>query len=212
MGWFADPVHFGDYPASMRAALGDLLPEFTPEQQSLIKGSSDFYGLNHYTSSYCANEPNPKPGNWAATRCGRVSSAGKPIGVRADSSWLYVVPWGIQKVLLYITERYNPTFILITENGVDCPNESSIPLPAVLNDQFRISFFQQYLQNVQEAMQKGARVMGYFAWSLLDNFEWADGYSKRFGLHYVDYSSANLKRYQKASATWFAKFIQANKD
>jgi beta-glucosidase len=209
MGWFADPVHFGQYPASMQAALGDLLPQFTQAQRSLLKGSSDFYGLNHYTSSYCANDPTPAPGNWAAVHCDRYSRSGKPIGLRADSDWLWVVPWGIQKILLYITERYNPSFILITENGVDCPNESSIPLPAVLDDQFRVNFFREYLANVEQAIQKGAPVRGYFAWSLLDNFEWDDGYSKRFGLHYVDYTNG-LRRYPKASATWLANFIKRN--
>lgn len=209
MGWFADPVHFGDYPASMRQALGELLPQFDESSKKLLKGSSDFYGLNHYTSSYCANDPNPGPGNWAAVKCGRVSSDGTPIGPRADSDWLYVVPWGIQKVILYITERYNPPSIIVTENGVDVPKESSIPLPAVLNDSFRVNFLTNYLDNVRIAIEKGAPVHGYFVWSMLDNFEWADGYSKRFGIHYVDYNNG-LKRYPKASAAWYSNFVKQN--
>lgn len=116
----------------------------------------------------------------------------------------------IRKLLLWIAQRYQNPEIYITENGVDVPNESSLPLEAALNDTFRVDYYQDYLAYVASAMEDGANVKGYFAWSLLDNFEWADGYSKRFGLHYVDYNDG-LKRYPKASALWFKNLLKQSK-
>lgn len=109
-------------------------------------------------------------------------------------------------MLLWVAQRYQNPDIYVTENGVDVPNESQIPLPQVLNDTFRVDYYENYLEFVAEAIEEGANVRGYFAWSLLDNFEWADGYSKRFGLHYVDYEN-NLKRYPKESAVWFKNML-----
>jgi len=130
---------------------------------------------------------------------------GIPIGQQADSSWLWVVPWGLRKVLHWVYERYN-TPIIITENGVDVPDESSLPLDQALNDTFRVDYINGYTHNMLLAMQDGVPVQGYFCWSLMDNFEWADGYSKRFGLHYVDYAHG-LKRYQKKSAAFYSALI-----
>jgi beta-glucosidase len=102
------------------------------------------------------------------------------------------------------SESFLPIFV--TENGVDVPNEDITPLPQVLNDQFRINYFSSYLASMEEAMAQGVPIKGYFAWSLLDNFEWADGYSKRFGMTYVDYSSQ--LRYIKQSGLWYAEKIK----
>ncbi len=86
----------------------------------------------------------------------------------ADSSWLYVVPWGIRKLLNYIHTRYSAPWIMITENGVDVPNESAMPLAQALNDTFRVNYYSSYLDNIAKAMNEDSvSVMGYFAWSLL---------------------------------------------
>jgi beta-glucosidase/6-phospho-beta-glucosidase/beta-galactosidase len=217
LAWYADPVFFGTYPASMVALVGDRLPKFTEEESAQLKGSWDFFGLNHYTSTYVRKPDSPAPlpgkgGSWGAdqyTAQTVTSIEGLPIGVLADSSWLHVVPWGFRKMLNWVAERYGNPGIYVTENGCDVPNESQLPLAEALNDQFRVDFYRGYLGNMAEAMKDGVKVKGYFAWSLLDNFEWADGYSKRFGLHYVDYSD-NLKRYKKASAKWYHDYIRAN--
>jgi len=94
----------------------------------------------------------------------------------------------------------------VTENGVDVPNESALDLDKALNDTFRIQYYHSYLRQLATAIHQGVRVAGYFAWSLFDNFEWADGYSKRFGLNYIDYNN-DLQRYPKASSDWLAKLI-----
>jgi len=212
LGWYADPVWFGDYPAVMKQFVGNRLPEFTPDQQKLLKGSYDFFALNHYTTSYASNCSNP-PANltlgWQTDQrvnLTKTSVNGTLIGPPADSSWLYVVPWGFRKILNWIWQRYN-TPIYVTENGVDVPNESSLPILVALNDTFRVNFYQSYLSNLLAAItEDGVDVRGYMAWSLLDNFEWADGYSKRFGVHYVDYEN-NLTRYTKLSSNYLRGVI-----
>ena len=185
LGWFADPIFKGDYPASMRQRLGNLLPRFTSAQKQLLLGSYDFFGLNHYTSEYVANEPNPSSDNPAGIMSTRwdlllakvyepiynqfcSEKDGVPIGPVADSDWLYVVPWGIRKLLNYIHNTYNSPWIMITENGVDVPNEGSMPIAQALNDTFRVNYYSSYLDNVAKAMNEDSvSIMGYFAWSLL---------------------------------------------
>jgi beta-glucosidase len=134
------------------------------------------------------------------------------IGLQGESSWLYDVPYAIRSVLNWVTKRYNRPPIYMTENGCDCPGENTDPLPGVLNDTFRINFYEGYLNNVLMAVNEdGCDVRSYHAWSLTDNFEWADGYSKRFGLNYVDYDN-NLTRHRKQSSYWYSDFIKQHPD
>ena len=115
-------------------------------------------------------------------------------------------PPGIRHLLNWVYKRYHhPTYI--TENGVDVPNESSLTIAEALEDQFRVDYLSGYLSNVQSAVQDGVDLRGYFVWSLLDNFEWGDGYTKRFGIHYVDYKSATFARYPKRSAQFYSDFV-----
>ena len=220
LAWFADPVFFGKYPDSMVANVGERLPKFTPEEAAMLKGSWDFFGLNHYTSTYVRKPdfPAPKAGKGASwgedswTAQTATSLEGTLIGPLADSGWLHVVPWGFRNMLNWVAERYGNPGIYVTENGCDVPNESQLPLDQALQDDFRVNFYRDYIQNMALAMMDGVSVKGYFAWSLLDNFEWADGYSKRFGLHYVDYTDGKMTRYKKASAKWYRNFIRQNSD
>jgi beta-glucosidase len=97
---------------------------------------------------------------------------GAALGPVADSSWLIVTPWGFRKALAYLNDRYNPGDMAVTENGVSVPHEDSLPFPAVLNDQFRIDFYDSYLKAASDAVREdGVPLTTYFAWSLLDNFE-----------------------------------------
>jgi len=212
--WFADPVWFGDYPQSMKSAVGSRLPQFTADQSVQIKGSWDFYAMNHYTTKYVSNRPIPNPSaGWDDDQGTSVTAYkdGVPIGPPADSNWLFVVPYGIRYMLGWISKRYGHPAIYITENGVDVPGESNMTLDQALNDTFRVNFYQNYTDNVMLAVGDGVDVRSYFAWSLMDNFEWADGYNKRFGMHYVDYNN-NLTRYQKQSALWYANRAKGNSD
>jgi len=210
-GWYADPVFFGDYPQSMKTNVGNRLPVFTEAEKQLLKGSADFYALNHYTSRYATNGPNPGGLGPDADMHVTVSvndKNGVPIGPAADSPWLYVVPYGIRKNLFWLQDRYGKIEFWVTENGVDVPGENSMPLSQALHDTFRVNYYTDYLTQLSMAIYDPAyqvNVKGYFAWSLMDNFEWNDGYSKRFGIHYVDYNTQT--RYQKDSAKWLTSLL-----
>ncbi|XP_024540820.1 beta-glucosidase 4 isoform X1 [Selaginella moellendorffii] len=208
LGWFLDPFFFGDYPATMREYVGDRLPKFTPEEQKSVRGSVEFVGINHYSSRFVTPALYAKPSDNYHQDQRILTSAvrnGAVIGDKAASPWLYIVPWGLHRVLKWVSERYNRPPIYVTENGMDEENNSTLTLDEQLDDLKRIHFYQDYLTAVLQATREGMDIRGYFAWSLVDNFEWAMGYTKRFGLYYVDYET--LKRYPKRSARWFKRFL-----
>ncbi len=210
LGWFADPVYFGDYPQIMKDRLGNRLPQFTNAEKELLKGSTDFFGLNHYTTMYAADSSGV---NGAGTVYGNgglsedqdvILSVNNDWGL-TDMHWA-IVPWGLKKLLHWINNRYNNPPIFITENGCafndDLENNT-------MNDKRRIEFFEGYLKAMHEAITEGVNVQGYFIWSLLDNFEWALGYDKQFGIIHVDLKTQ--VRTLKASAYWYKNVIQQNK-
>ncbi|XP_041021195.1 beta-glucosidase 42 [Juglans microcarpa x Juglans regia] len=210
-GWFLHPICYGEYPNVMRERLGERLPKFSEEDKELIRNSIDFLGLNHYTSRFIAYvKDSPDEGDYyKAQEMQRLAEweEGEAIGPRAASEWLYVVPWGIRKVLNYIAQKYNNVPIYVTENGMDDNDDGTSPLNEMLDDKLRIFYYKTYLEAVAQAIKDGVDVRGYFAWSLLDNFEWAQGYTKRFGLVYVDYKNG-LSRHPKSSAYWFLRFLK----
>ncbi|XP_021288993.1 beta-glucosidase 42-like isoform X2 [Herrania umbratica] len=210
-GWYMCPLYYGDYPAVMRERIGDRLPKFSQEEKELLGNSLDFIGLNHYTSRFIAHVKKGSEESffYRAQEMERIVEweGGEKIGEKAASEWLYVVPWGIRKVLNYIAQTYSNLPIYVTENGMDDEENNNLPLHEILDDKLRVRYFKGYLAAVAQAIKDGADVRGYFAWSLLDNFEWAQGYTKRFGLVYVDYKNG-LTRLPKSSAYWFSRFLK----
>jgi len=207
LAWFADPIYKGKYPDCMRERLGDRLPYFTAEEVKLLKGSSDFFGLNHYTTMYAANaseglEKGSVYGNGGLSEDQDVNLSVDPSWKQTAMKWS-IVPWGCRKLLEWIDARYDRPEIIITENG--CAFDDQL-VDGQVNDQDRIDYIKGYLEACQQAIQNGVQLKGYFVWSLLDNFEWASGYAKRFGIHHVDFES--LKRTPKASAKWYKQVIQ----
>ena len=210
LGWFADPIYKGDYPAVMRERLGDRLPQFTEEEKALILNSSDFFGLNHYTTMYAADAnpdeiQNDIKGNGGMSEDQGVSLSQNPDWPLTAMDWA-VVPWGCQKLLEWISERYDKPTIYITENGFAC-NDTDIN-GEIDDSQTRLDYYRQYLSACQQAIDNGVDLKGYFAWSLFDNFEWAHGYSGRFGINWIDFDT--LERKPKASAKWFTEVIEQN--
>ncbi|KAG5250046.1 beta-glucosidase [Salix suchowensis] len=210
-GWFMDPVVFGDYPRSMRSIVGRRLPKFTKEESMAVKGSFDFIGLNYYTAFYssqlpAANITHPSylTDSLATTRSDRN---GVLIGPQTGSSWLHVYPKGFEKLLLYTKNKYKNPVIYITENGVSDVNNANLTLKQALHDTMRMDYYSRHLYFLKLAIEEGVKVKGYFAWSLLDNFEWKSGYTVRFGIVYIDYKDG-LKRYPKLSARWFKNFLK----
>lgn len=209
LAWFADPIYKGDYPDVMKKRLGDRLPTFSEQEKLMIKGTSDFFGLNHYTTMYAAqNDGNATKQNVYGN--GGISED-QEVDLTLDKTWKLtamnwaVVPWGCKKLLEWIDQRYNRPDIYITENGCAYPDKV---VNGVVNDQERLAFYNGYLQACQEAINNGVRLKGFFGWSFMDNFEWASGYEKRFGLHFIDFKT--LKRTPKQSALWFKEVIKNN--
>ncbi|KAK9266368.1 hypothetical protein L1049_001636 [Liquidambar formosana] len=208
---FMDPLTYGDYPHTMRAHIRQRLPKFTEEQSMMVKGSFDFIGINYYTSVYVANVPVANTVNISYLTDSLTNFTnernGIPIGPSDGSTFILSYPRGLRDLLIYTKEKYNNPTIYITENGVNERNNDTLPLKEALNDTTRINYHHQHLVSLRRAINDGVDVKGYFAWSLLDNFEWSSGYTTRFGINFVDYKDG-LKRYLKDSAFWFKKFLQ----
>ena len=132
-------------------------------------------------------------------------------------------PRGLRELLLYIKERYENPEIYITENGVLEHDDPNLTLSEAIVDTHRTEYLTLHLHELTEAMRRDANVKGYFTWSLLDNFEWQDGYTSRLGLHYIDYKDKrsvtsqngevvrplpDRTRTPKHSANWFKRFLR----
>ncbi len=209
LGWFADPLYKGEYPKIMQQNVGERLPKFTDEDAALIKGSCDFFGINHYTTML-AEEADQNTINTDPFANGGLDEDERVL-LTSDESWSKttmnwnVVPWGLSKLLKWIDERYDHPEIIVTENGAGFDDKL---VDGEVNDQKRIDYLESYIKEMTTAIESGVNVNGYFVWSLLDSFEWTLGYSKKFGLHHVDFET--LKRTPKNSAIWYKNMINKN--
>eukprot|EP00931_Biecheleriopsis_adriatica_P036533 TRINITY_DN21033_c0_g1_i2.p1 TRINITY_DN21033_c0_g1~~TRINITY_DN21033_c0_g1_i2.p1 ORF type:complete len:407 (+),score=73.88 TRINITY_DN21033_c0_g1_i2:471-1691(+) len=204
LGWFADPIYRGDYPETMQKRCGERLPCFTPAEKAIVKGSSDFFGLNHYSSDFVTSpdQPSPDPNYFVDQQVKNISD---PRWSKTDMGW-DVVPWGFERLISWIHKEYTPAGgIIVTENGCASREVGS----DLQNDSFRVEYLQSYLSQLHKAISNGADVRGYFVWSFLDNFEWAFGYAKRFGIVRVDF--ATQERTPKASARLLSKLVTDSK-
>ncbi|KAG2371247.1 Beta-glucosidase 13 [Vigna angularis] len=207
---YMEPLTSGKYPKSMRSLVGKRLPKFSRHERKLVAGSIDFLGLNYYTTNYAANTSKAnKPSYTTDANANQITVRnGVAIGPQFGPSWLYVYPKGLRELLLHINTVYNRPLIYITENGMgDIYTDPTLSVKEMLQDTYRIDYFYRHLYYLLSAIRDGVKVKGYFAWSLLDNFEWKDGYVVRFGLNFVDYKNG-LKRHAKQSAKWFKAFLQ----
>ncbi|OVA11631.1 Glycoside hydrolase [Macleaya cordata] len=219
VGWFLEPLVYGDYPFIMKAIVDDRLPSFTDKEKDMIKGAYDFIGINYYTSTY--TQGLPISSNDVSTGYSydqylntTMDRDGKPIGQPVNGNPnIYVVPDGLRDVLIYMKQNYSNPKIYITENGVSEPRNDELPLEQALDDEHRIIFINRHLNAVQEALREGVNVKGYFVWALLDCMEIGavNTYTTRFGLNFTDYSTTELKRYPKKSAEWYSLFLKGTR-
>jgi len=180
LGWFGDPIFGGkgDYPPSMRRFYGDRLPKFTEEQKQLLNGSADFFALNHYGTGWSSYAEKPGPD----TAFAEISNDGL---VHGQSAWLYGAGWGLRKLLLWVHHRYGHPTIYLTEGGWSIKADN---VSAGIADKERALYYYNYTSEMARAINEdGVDVRGYFAWSLMDNYEWERGYLERFGMVYNDY-------------------------
>ncbi|MGW0883590.1 GH1 family beta-glucosidase [Streptomyces sp. NPDC002671] len=173
--WWLDPVHGRGFPADMREVYGIELPEQAGDLEA-IAAPLDWLGLNYYFPAYVADDPaGPAP---------RARSVRRPGVSRTGMDW-EIDASGIETLLLRLTEEYGARKIYVTENGSAFPD--GVRPDGSIDDPERQDYLEAHLAACAAAARKGAPLAGYFAWSLLDNFEWAYGYAKRFGLVHVDY-------------------------
>ncbi|KAI4374608.1 hypothetical protein MLD38_012587 [Melastoma candidum] len=213
LGWFVNPLVYGEYPEIMKTMVKDRLPCFTTEEKALLTGSFDFIGINYYTATYAKNAPSAgvKEPSYStdSSADSTVERNGVLIGPKAAGiPWLYSYPDGLHKILEYITTKYNRPKLYITENGITEESVKGRPLEVALNDPHRIDCLKQHLNQVLIAMKNGVNIRGYIHWSLADNWEWDSGFGPRFGLYYTNHE--NLNRIPKKSAQWFRSFLRGN--
>jgi len=197
--WYLEPALFGRYPEAQPG--GVPLEAMGVEQGDLerVRAPLDFIGINLYFRTLVADAPDDP---LLAARA--VGPVGGSEGPRTDFGW-EVWPDALYEMVMRVTRDYDHPVIEITENG--CAYDDAPDASGRVNDARRIEFYRGYLSALARAIDQGADVRGYHAWTLLDNFEWSEGYSRRFGLVYVDFPSG--KRTPKASAEFYAR-IAAN--
>ncbi len=188
--WFLDPVFQASYPEEIRALGVDGVVQTGDLER--ISAPLDFVGVNYYQRQYvAANREDP------LLRAALLP----PRGERTASGW-GVEPDGLVRVLQRVTSDYTKLPIYVTESGAAF---ADVLEEGVIHDDKRTTYLERHLQAVLAASVAGTDVRGYYVWSLLDNFEWAEGYDKRFGLVYVDYDTQ--VRIPKDSALWFAGVV-----
>ncbi|UNO42074.1 GH1 family beta-glucosidase [Streptomyces sp. MST-110588] len=202
--FFADPLLLGRYPEDLAALLPD--PAAVAEDLKVISEPLDWYGINYYQPTM-VGAPDPQA-DGPAGFAGIELPPGLPFAPReiegyprTDFGWP-VVPAALTELLTGFRDRYGAGLppLVITENG--CAYDG-------IQDQERIDFLDAHLRALHEAIGAGVDVRGYFVWSLLDNFEWAEGYARRFGLVHVDYGT--LARTPKASYHWLRDVLRAQR-
>ncbi|MBV8931054.1 MAG: family 1 glycosylhydrolase, partial [Kutzneria sp.] len=193
--WFLDPVLTGRYPQDMwqryEAAIGPL-DMVRPGDLETIAAGADFIGVNYYTSRVMRAEPASSPFGWEVV----PAAEGAPV---TDGGWP-IVPDGLTDLLVRLRDDYGDVPMIVTENGGVFDDAS--------HDRGRVRFLHDHLVAMHRAIERGVPVIGYFHWSLLDNFEWSMGYGPRFGLVHVDYETQT--RTVKDSGRYYSRVIAGN--
>lgn len=193
--YFLDPVFFGRYPEELAEIFGEAWPEWPAAELERVCQPVDFVGVNYYTRAVVVDDAAVPP-----ARAGRVR---QPRHAYTEMDW-EVYPPGLEDTLRWVRDRYGEVPLYVTENGAafyDPPTAEG----DVVEDPLRVAYLREHLRAVRRALAAGVDVRGYFAWSLLDNYEWSHGYSKRFGIVHVDFETQ--RRTAKRSARFYAEVI-----
>jgi beta-glucosidase len=204
--WFLDPVFNAEYPSDILKLLEKYFnfPLIPDDDLQLIKNNPlDFLGVNNYGPTRInLNRPIEKTSDFYKLLLPNKAEK----GVEVSDMGTEVYPDGLYDLLKRLDRDYKNPLIYITENGMACKDENIVD--NIVQDDDRLSYLQRYLTATNKAINEGVNLKGYFVWSLLDNFEWIEGYSKRFGLIRVDYETQ--KRLWKKSALWYRDVIAKN--
>lgn len=197
--WFLDPVFKGTYPSDVLTVLGDMAPKTEAGDAGIIAAPLDFLGINNYFRAIISQGPGGIPDGIQQVR---------PENAKFTAMGWEVYPPGFYDLLTRLHRDYSIPQYFITENGAAF--DDTISKDGRVHDPRRIEYLHDYLLQAQAAIGDGVPLAGYFVWSLMDNFEWAYGYSKRFGVICIDYPSQ--QRIIKDSGYWYRDTIAANGD
>jgi beta-glucosidase len=197
---YLDPLLLGEYPAELRAVYGEAWLEHDPADMALIRQPLDFLGINYYKRGVTRHDGDAWP-----LRASLVPQPQHP-HTAMGREW-EVYPPALTRTLLSVRERYGELPLYITENGAAF-DDPPTPNRGRLADPQRTAYLREHLLAAHEAIRQGVDLRGYYAWSLLDNYEWAAGYAMRFGLVHVD--RATLERTPKDSALFYADVIRSH--
>jgi beta-glucosidase len=196
--WFLDPIVRGSYPDNLFADLGVAPPPIQEGDLATVAVPIDFLGVNNYSRSVVRGKATPP----AADQCEQVAPV--PGACYTEMAW-EIYPQGLADLLVRLHRDYALPTLYVTENGAAFADHWEGG--DHLSDPRRVEYLREHIQSLAQALAQGVPLRGYFVWSLLDNYEWAEGYSKRFGIVYVDYPTQ--RRIIKDSGRWYANFIAA---
>jgi beta-glucosidase len=193
---FTDPLVYGRYPVEIEDRLEPYLPRGYENDMGSLRVPPDFIGLNYYQGYRARN-----------TSEGWLGFAGvdEPDTPRTNMNWA-IRPEGLYRVIIQAHDRYKLPAIFITENGASFDDQRQ---GNAVHDEGRKSYLKSHVAAVLRAKDEGVPIQGYFVWSFLDNFEWALGYSKRFGIVYVDYETQ--ERVVKDSGIWYGELARTGR-
>ena len=205
--WFLDPLFRGEYAPGLFSDLGAAPPPIQAGDMDLIAAPLDFLGVNYYNRWSVRAKVSPVGGAAVTPLAAAIDYVMEPETAAHTAMGWEIYPHGLTLILEELARAYHPPALVVTENGAafaDAWNGNGR-----VSDPRRLAYLRDHLDAVAAALEHGVPVAGYFAWSLLDNYEWAEGYSKRFGLVYVDY--ATQRRIIKDSGRWYSGFIAAQR-
>lgn len=195
---YLDPVILGTYPAELKEIFGDAWVNWSIEDMRLIREPIDFLGINYYSRSVVRHDANAAP----------IYASAEPQveNLHTEMGW-EVFPEGLTRILTWVKSRYGDIPLYVTENG-SCFTDPPTAIDGRVEDPLRVDYLKRHLQAARDALKEGVNLRGYFAWSLLDNYEWSHGYTKRFGIVHVDFSTQ--ERTIKDSGRLYSEIIRSN--
>ncbi len=202
-GLFAAPVFHGHYPQELMDWIGPMAPKIQPGDLDLIHHPIDFLGINYYRGTSVRYEA-----GGGYLKC-HVSHRTQPMMGHTETGW-GVYPHGLTEVLLRFKNNYGNPKMFVTENGCATPDlvDAAGYAGSYIDDWQRVVYLSSHIEAAHRAIELGCNLQGYYAWSLMDNFEWAEGYAPRFGLVWIDFDT--LKRTPKRSFHWYQQVIANN--
>ncbi|HEY6407021.1 MAG TPA: family 1 glycosylhydrolase, partial [Ktedonobacteraceae bacterium] len=206
--WFLDPLFRGRYPDDLFTDLRVDPPPMLEDDFSIISVPIDFLGVNYYSRMFVRSRTDTMT---TAERTGHAAGFEAveriPGASYTEMGW-EIFPDGLANILTRIQREYSPKALVVTESGAAFDDQWDGN--GNIHDQQRIDYLQAHIQTVAQVIRQGVPIKGYVVWSFLDNFEWSEGYRKRFGLVYVDYPTQ--RRIIKDSGHWYASFVASQRE